>query len=102
MRAAWIEAFGPAREVLQVGEMEAPVAGDGEVLVRVRASGINPLDVKKRAGERGPMIGTRMIPHYDGAGTIEAVGPGVDPARIGERVWLLEGHQRRALGRAAA
>lgn len=101
MKAAWIEEFGAARDVLTVGEMDAPSAGPGEVLVRVHASGINPLDVKKRAGQRGPMIGERMIPHYDGAGIIEAVGEGVDPGRVGARVWLFEGHQRRAFGTAA-
>ena len=41
------------------------------------------------------------IPHYDGAGIVEAVGAGVDPARIGERVWVLEGRIGRAWGTAA-
>ncbi|MGB0625429.1 MAG: NADPH:quinone reductase [Alphaproteobacteria bacterium] len=101
MRAAWYADFGAAKDVFEIGEQDAPVAGDGQVLVRVHASGINPLDVKRRAGERGPMIGDRMIPHFDGAGVIEAVGEGVDPARVGERVWLFEGHWKRADGTAA-
>ena len=50
MRAAWFEEFGAASDVLKVGELDAPVAGPGEVLVRMHASGINPSDVKKRAG----------------------------------------------------
>lgn len=101
MRAAWFAEFGEAKDIFQTGEQDAPTAGDGEVLVRVHATGINPLDVKRRAGLRGPMMGDRMIPHFDGAGVIEAVGAGVDAGRIGERVWLFEGHMRRANGTAA-
>jgi NADPH2:quinone reductase len=101
MRAAFHRAFGPAKEVLEVGELDTPEAGEGQVLVRVHASGINPLDVKKRDGLRGPMVGERMIPHFDGAGVIEAVGGGVDGSRIGERVWLFEGQLRRGDGTAA-
>lgn len=100
MRAAWHGEFGPA-DVLQIGELDTPRPGEGEVLVRVHASGINPLDVKKRAGARGALDVERAIPHYDGAGVIEAVGAGVDAARIGERVWLFEGQFGRWLGTAA-
>jgi NADPH:quinone reductase-like Zn-dependent oxidoreductase len=49
MLAAWYERCGPANEVLTVGEMEAPRPVPGEVLVRLRASGISPGDTKKRA-----------------------------------------------------
>lgn len=101
MRAAWHAEFGAAAEVLQIGELDTPDPGEGEVLVRVGASGINPLDVKKRAGARGVLDAERAIPHYDGAGVIEAVGAGVDAARIGERVWLFEGQFGRWLGTAA-
>lgn len=101
MRAAWHTEFGPAAEVLRVGELDAPEPAAGEVLVRVYASGINPLDVKKRAGARGALEAELAIPHYDGAGVIEAVGPGVDAARVGERVWLFEGQFGRWLGTAA-
>ncbi len=101
MRAAWYEDFGPARDVLKTGEMDTPEAGPGQVLVRVHASGINPLDVKGRDGGRWPMRGDRMIPHFDGAGVIEAVGDGVDAGRVGERVWLYEGNLGRAEGTAA-
>jgi NADPH2:quinone reductase len=101
MRAAWHTEFGPAAEVLQIGELDTPEPGEGEVLVRVCASGINPLDVKKRAGARGALEVDRAIPHYDGAGVIDAVGPGVDAGRIGERVWLFEGQFGRWLGTAA-
>ena len=101
MRAAWYSGFGPANEVFEIGEHATPMPGDGQVLVRVHASGINPLDVKRRDGGRGPMMGERMIPHFDGAGVIDAVGAGVDAGRIGERVWLFEGHLRRPEGTAA-
>lgn len=101
MRAAWHSKFGPATEVFEIGEVETPEAGEGQVLVRVHASGINPLDVKGRDGGRWPMRGDRMIPHFDGAGVIEAVGAGVDAGRIGERVWLYEGQLGRAEGTAA-
>ena len=101
MRAAWHAEFGPAAEVLQIGDLDTPEPGEGEVLVRVRASGINPLDVKKRAGARGALEVDRAVPHYDGAGVIEAVGSGVDAGRMGDRVWLFEGQFGRWLGTAA-
>src|SRR3712207_2400883 len=92
MKAAWYERKGPAREVLVTGETEPPAPAAGEVLVRVRASGINPSDTKGRGGARGntAMPFPRIIPHQDGAGVIEEVGEGVDRARVGERVWLYE------------
>ncbi len=102
MKAAWFEAFGPASEVLIVGEQAKPVPGDGEVLVRLAASGVNPSDVKKRMGsfpgllDEGP-----VIPHSDGAGIVEAVGNGVSAGRIGERVWVYEAQYGRRFGLAA-
>ena len=89
MKAVWYRATGPAREVLRYGEVETPTPGRGEVRVRVAASGVNPSDTKKRGGWLGMQMGhARVIPHSDGAGTLDAVGEGVDPARIGERVWV--------------
>ncbi|MGE0315250.1 MAG: NADPH:quinone reductase [Lautropia sp.] len=89
MKAAWFDRIGPAREVLQIGSLETPRPAAGEVLVRVRASGINPSDVKTRSGWMNVhRVSGRVIPHIDGAGVIEAVGEGVDGARVGERVWL--------------
>ncbi|AHM02656.1 hypothetical protein roselon_00199 [Roseibacterium elongatum DSM 19469] len=103
MRAVWYERFGAAAEVLTLGEMPDPVAGPGEVLVRLRATGINPSDVKLRAGARpgAEMAYPRVIPHSDGAGVIEAVGEGVDAARLGERVWIWNAGWQRAFGTAA-
>ena len=50
MRAAWFEDFGPASEVLSVGELPDPEVGPGEVQVRIDTSGVNPSEVKKTAG----------------------------------------------------
>jgi NADPH2:quinone reductase len=86
--------------VLVVGEMPAPSPAPGEVLVRLATSGVNPSDWKTRAGSR-PMPAPRVIPHSDGAGVIEAVGEGVDRARVGERVWIWNGQWKRAFGTAA-
>lgn len=103
MRAVWYERFGPADEVLTFSEMPDPVPGPGEVLVRVHASGVNPSDVKLRAGARpgATMAFPRVIPHSDGAGVIEAVGEAVDPSRVGTRVWLWNAGWERAFGTAA-
>lgn len=99
MRAAVYRAKGPAREVLRIEELPLPEPGPGEVRVRVACSGVNPSDVKSRA--RPGMDMPWVVPHSDGAGTIDAVGAGVDPARIGERVWLWNGQWERARGTAA-
>ena len=87
MRAAWYERNGSAADVLTVGELPVPEPGPGEVRLRVVASGLNPTDVKARAGSR-PMGFPRIVPHQDGAGVIEKVGPGVPASRVGERVWV--------------
>lgn len=102
MRAAWFEQGGPAAEVLEVGQRERPEAAPGEALVRVHASGVNPSDVKKRAGLQpmAPEPGW-VVPHSDGAGVIEALGEGVDEQRLGERVWLYQAQYQRRFGTAA-
>ena len=89
MRAGWYRSTGPAAAVLEVGDLPDPSPVAGEVLVRTRASGINPADLKRRAGWRGmAMDHDLVVPHSDGAGDIVAVGDGVPNARIGQRVWL--------------
>jgi len=102
MRAAYYDDLGPATTVLRVGEWADPVAGPGEVLVRLRSSGVNPSDVKSRSGifGRARFLG-RTIPHSDGAGDIIAVGAGVPTSRIGERVWVWNGQYKRLMGTAA-
>ena len=102
MRAAWFDSFGSAKDVLQVGEQQTPVAGVGEVLVRLATSGVNPSDVKKRAGSFPNLLdGGFVIPNSDGAGIIEAVGDGVDAGRVGERVWIYQAQYGRRFGTAA-
>jgi len=102
MRAAWFDRFGPAAEVLELGERATPVAGPGEVLVRLATSGVNPSDVKKRAGAFPDLLDSGyVIPNSDGAGVIEAVGDGVDRSRIGERVWIYQAQYARRFGTAA-
>src|SRR4051812_10071855 len=102
MRAAWYERPGPAAEVLRVGEMTSPEPGPGEVRVRIAFSGVNPGDTKKRSDWLGyGMSFPRVVPHSDGSGVIDAVGEGVDPARIGRRVWVYGAQSSRPFGTAA-
>lgn len=103
MRSAWYESKGAAGTVLQVAERPSPRPKAGEVLVAVKASGINPSDTKGRGGARGNSLMPYpfIIPHQDGAGIIEAVGEGVAEDRIGQRVWIYEAQLDRAFGTAA-
>ncbi len=101
MKAALYRNTGPAAECLHVEEIDRPEPGPGEVLVRVHASGINPTDYKARSGAVPRPIDGFQIPHQDGAGVIEAVGPGVNPERVGERVWLWLAAAGRRWGTAA-
>lgn len=89
MRAVVYETTGPARSVLRIVERAVPELSEGEVLVRVAASGVNPSDVKKRSGWRSiAPPAAPVTPHSDGAGTIEAVAAGVREEWIGRRVWI--------------
>ena len=102
MQAVWYERNGQAGEVLQLGELEAPTPAPGEVLVRLATSGVNPIDVKRRArrarpGDQGPAGGAGLR----WRGRDRAVGEGVAPGRIGERVWVYEGQWQRPRGTAA-
>lgn len=102
MKAAWYEQQGSAREVLVVGELPEPVPGEGEVRIRIAASGINPGDVKKRQDAFGyGMPFPKVIPHSDGAGVIDRVGPGIPADRVGERVWCYGAQSYRPFGTAA-
>lgn len=102
MRAAWYDTNGPARDVLRVGELPDPVPGPGEVRVRIVASGLNPSDVKRRAGFGGQFTGgQRIIPNSDGAGIVDAVGAGVSDLRPGDRVWVWNAQWQRSAGTCA-
>lgn len=101
MKAAWYEKNGSARDVLRIGECEKPVAGPGQVLVRVYVVGVNPSDTKARSSVPLPPGVKRLVPHQDGAGVVEAVGEGVSPTRLGERVWIYEALYSGGTGCAA-
>lgn len=90
MRALVYHRTGPAKAVLAIEDRPLPAPGPGEVSVRLHASGVNPHDTKSRSGWTGhPVPSGGVIPHSDGAGVIDAVGPGVDPARRGARVFTM-------------
>jgi NADPH2:quinone reductase len=100
MQSVWYESNGEARDVLHLGEWPHRDPAPGEVLVRLATTGVNPSDVKSR---RARPLGSapRIIPHSDGAGTIEAVGEGVAASRMGQRVWIWNGQWQRPMGTAA-
>jgi NADPH2:quinone reductase len=101
MRAAYYEANGSAAAVLRLGDLATSEPGPGEVRVKLATSGVNPSDVKSREGRTRKMAFARVVPHSDGAGTIDKVGSGVASARIGERVWTWNAQWKRAFGTAA-
>jgi NADPH2:quinone reductase len=100
MFAAWYEKNGLAADVMQVGDLPDPEPAPGEVRVRLRASAVNPSDVKGRAGSR-PIRWPKLIPNSDGAGVIDRVGAGVTSHRVGDRVWVFNGQWDRAFGTSA-
>jgi NADPH:quinone reductase len=101
MRAAVYESHGAAGEVLRVEEIDQPEPGPGEVRVLIEASGVNPTDWKARSGATPRPMSDFQIPHHDGAGVVDAVGEGVDPGRLGQRVWLWLAAAGRPWGTAA-
>jgi len=102
MTAAWYEKQGAARDVLTLGEMDEPQPLAGEVRIRVAVSGVNPGDVKKRQNAFGVgMPYPRVIPHSDGAGTVDAVGEGVSQEWVGRHVWCYGAQSYRPFGTAA-
>lgn len=100
MRAAWYSKNGAADAVLELGELPDPRPGPGEVRVKLHVSGVNPSDVKSRAGSR-PITAGFIVPHSDGAGVIDMVGDGVAQSRRSQRVWVWNGQWRRSMGTAA-
>jgi NADPH:quinone reductase len=94
MRAAFYTDDG----AIQVGEVETPEPGPGEVRVKLAVSGVNPTDWKARANASPFAF---QVPNQDGAGVIDAVGLGVEPERVGERVWVYFAAWQRQWGTAA-
>jgi len=102
VKAIWYERTGAAPDVLTFGDMPTPVAGPGEVRVRLYASGVNPSDAGRRAGSYRAMEFPRVIPNSDAAGIVDQLGNGVTRFRVGQRVWLFNGQRNgRAFGTAA-
>ncbi len=87
MRAAIYDEIGASADVMRVQDVPTPEPGPGEVRLRVRLSGVNPTDWKSRSGLTSRGIDEFQVPHHDGVGVIDAVGAGVDPGRVGQRVW---------------
>ena len=85
-------------EVLQVAERPVPEPGDGEILVRVRAAGINPVDVGVRSGAIKLLGDPPFVLGWDISGTVERVGPGVSGTKAGDAVFGMP----RFPGQAAA
>jgi NADPH:quinone reductase len=101
MRAARYATSGPDAGRLEVVELPVPEPRPGEVLVRLAVAGVNPTDWKSRRGSATSGGLDTVVPGQDGAGEVAAVGEGVEPARVGQRVWVWEGQWQRAQGTAA-
>ena len=88
MQAVRLHSYG-GPEVLVLEEVPRPQAGDGEVLIRVHAAGINPLDWKVRAGHVKAWLKHRLplTPGWDVSGVVEAVAPDVTAYKVGDEVY---------------
>ena len=88
MQASRFHEYGPP-DVLRLEEAPRPEPGEGQVLVRVHAAGVNPIDWKLRAGYLQQFMPVELphIPGFDLAGTIEALGPGVTDLAVGDEVF---------------
>jgi NADPH2:quinone reductase len=95
MRAAYIEQSGPP-EVIKVGELPRPVPGPGQVLVRVRAAALNPVDLYIRSGLIAAPLAFPYVVACDVAGTVEELGPNCKQFHVGDGVW---GSNQGLLGR---
>src|SRR5919108_1747175 len=87
MKAIRVHKFG-GPEVLQLDEVGDPKAGAGQVLVEIKAAGVNPVDTYVRSGNYAILPPLPYIPGADGAGVVKAVGDGVTRLRPGDRVWV--------------
>lgn len=95
MKAAYLNNTG-APDVLQFGDLPTPAPQAGEILIRVAAAALNPIDTYIRAGMVAMKLPMPFITGSDVAGTVEAVGVGVKRFKVGERVW---GSNQGLLGR---
>ena len=89
MKAIRVREFGPP-EVMRVEETPDPSPGPGQVLVRVRAAGVNPVETYIRSGAYARRPALPYTPGHDAAGIVEAVGTGVAGVAAGDRVYTSE------------
>jgi NADPH2:quinone reductase len=87
MRAALLTHFGPP-EVLEIAEIDPPRPEPGEVLVRVVAASVNPVDAKIRAAGSWAGLQLPCVIGYDVSGVVEQLGPGVTDLAVGEEVFF--------------
>jgi NADPH:quinone reductase len=95
MKAAYLETPG-GPEAIRFGELPTPSPKAGEILVRVTAAALNPIDVYIRAGTIKMALPMPFVTGTDVAGKVEAVGSGVRRLKVGDRVW---GSNQGLLGR---
>lgn len=88
MKAIRVDQFGNP-EVLKVADIEQPQAGDGQILVKVSAIGVNPVDTYLRAGMYPVLPELPFTPGLDGAGSIAQIGDGVAGWNVGDRVYFV-------------
>ncbi len=86
MKAAYIEQTGPPDRII-FGDLPRPTPGDGQVLVKVTAAAVNPIDTYIRNGADYWTLPKPFIVGCDLAGVVEEVGPGANRFRPGDRVW---------------
>jgi NADPH2:quinone reductase len=100
MQAIQITRFG-GPDVLKLSDLPDPVAGEGQVVVRMHAAGINPVDTYVRTGTYALKPDLPYTPGMDGAGVIESLGSGVVNLKVGDRVWISATTQGRLQGACA-
>ena len=87
MRAIRVEQFGEP-DVMRIVEVADPQAGEGEVVVRIHAAGVNPVDAYVRSGKYARLPELPFTPGSDGAGIVKQVGAGVTAVAAGDRVYV--------------
>src|SRR5689334_8569128 len=88
MKTIQIETYGDSG-VLQLKQTDKPQPGDGEILIKIAATTVNPFDMKVRSGSMQKVVPVNLpwVPGSDAAGTVEAVGSGVSRLKVGDKVF---------------
>ena len=98
MKAIRVHKFG-GPEVLQLDEVADPTPGPGQVLVQVKAAGVNPVDTYVRSGTYAQSPALPYVPGGDAAGVVKALGAGRHALKAGDRVWVVPRGRLRRAGR---